>query len=167
MITNCSHCGKQIEKTDGHYNRAKKLGRKLFCNKICFGVSQRTSLEDKKKVKSDYDKSLRQTQEYKDKKAERFKIDYAKNPDRYKQKRIRRYKKHLEYLRTPEYKEYKKEYDKKYRAALFYGEFSEAAILLNDLENILDSKVIKYEQDLINKTQKRKRQWKTNSQQVT
>jgi Neuraminidase (sialidase) len=66
----------------------------------------------------------------------------------------------VEYCRQPEYKEYKREYDVKYHAKKNYGEYWEAAILLNELENEIDNRTARKENKLYNKsTSKRKRSW--------
>jgi len=159
----CSNCGNECDKSIGHYNRAVKLGAKLFCSQKCFGLNKRTSIEEKKTVKAAYDKKHRKdfSSEIKAQKAAAFKVDYASNPEKYKQQRQKRYPKHLEYLRRPEYKQWKQYYDEKYRAAKLYGEFSEAAIILKKLEDELESKIIKQANGItFNKSsQKRKRKW--------
>lgn len=55
MIIICEQCGKEHEKRTGHVNRARKLGARLFCSQACFGLSKRTTLEEKKKIKAEYD----------------------------------------------------------------------------------------------------------------
>jgi len=159
----CPICNKEYEKSTGHYNRAVKLGANLYCSKTCFGLGRRgnKSTEQKKAEKAEYDKQYRyyHREGIKQKKAEAFKKDYAANPEKYKEQRKKKMPKHVEYCRNPEYKAYKKEYDHKYRLEQRYGEFWEAASVLVALNNELDSKQIKYDNGIINKSQKRKRQW--------
>lgn len=163
MIVKCDYCGKDVEKKICHVNRARKLGKKLFCNRTCFGLNKRHNRTDaeSKEIKRLYDL------EYRDKNESRLKIvrkewfakDYAKNPEKYRLRRIAKYKKHLEYLSAPEYKEWKKNYDKVFRAKKQYGEFWEAELILRDIENEIDNREVKLQLGLINKTQKRKRKY--------
>lgn len=159
---NCDYCGKEIEKTTGHYNRAKKLGAGVFCNKQCSSANRKIARtdEEKKEIKKAYDAKYKNRDYVKQKKREYFARDYAANPEKYKKERQRRYKAHLKYLQRPEYKQYKKQYDRKYRAEQIFGEFGEAAVMLYDLENEIDVRVAKFEQNNYNKSQKRKRLWK-------
>ena len=70
---------------------------------------------------------------------------------------------HVEYCRQPEYKRWKRAYDMAYRARRQFGEFWESAIILQDLENEILSRVSRYEiglmNETINKTQKRRREY--------
>ena len=68
---------------------------------------------------------------------------------------------HLEYCRTPEYKLYKKQYDKVRVAKQNYGEFFEASIVLNQLDLLIlpEKKEAKIQKGTYNKSQKRKRLW--------
>lgn len=158
----CSICGISYQKETNHYNRAMKLGLNIFCSKTCFGISKRTTLEEKKAKKAAYDKKIRETPERKQKVKEYFQKSYSLNPEKYREIRKKKYKKHLEYLNTPEYKEWKKRYDLKYRANKQYGIFGESAILLSELENFLNKNMppeLKFQMGITNKTQKRKRLW--------
>jgi len=109
---------------------------------------------EKKRLKAEYDKAYRakradyiktRMQKYNESPAGR--AMQKRNRDKFKQS-------HLEYCRTPEYRKWKKEYDHKYRLKKKYGEFWEAGSVLVKLNEILPSKTIKYNQGLINKTQK-------------
>jgi hypothetical protein len=164
----CPACGNEGEKSAGHYNRAIKMGCNVYCSRMCAGVGRRTSVEEKKKVKAVYDSKYRKQVSVKQKKRDYFKRDYAANPDKYKKERQRRYLAHLEYLKTTEYKNWKQGYDKVYRAKKDFGEFSEAALILIELEKELDSKDIKYAYNITqNKSsQKRKRKWKSSQQLI-
>lgn len=159
--TFCSYCGCEFEMYIGHYNRAMKLGNKVYCNRTCAGLGRRDnkSVEEKKAKKSEYDKKYRENNFEKIRlaSAEYFKKDYAANPDKYKKERQRRYPAHLKYLQTPEYKKWKKEYDRKRIAKQHYGKFWEAAIALRNLQGIVDNRRAKADQKSINKSQNRKR----------
>lgn len=173
----CDHCKEESEKYAGHINRSRRLGLNIYCSRICFGLSKRIERTDadKKKIKSDYDKERRVKlyDKIKVQRAEYFKKDYAANPEKYRAIRKAKYQKHLAYLRTPEYKEWKKNYDVKYRANKEYGEYGEAAVLLFELEDFLNKNMppeLKFQMGITNKTQKRKRLWqraKKNYQQQT
>lgn len=158
----CKQCGSEIEKFIGHVNRANKMGMGLFCNRTCFGLNRRKSIEEKKAVKAAYDKKIYNTPERQDARKRYFKKSYENNPEKYRAIRKAKYPKHLEYLRTPEYKAWKKEYDRNYLAKKDYGAFAEAAILLKELEEYLLTirpDGIKFQMGITNKTQKRKRLW--------
>lgn len=168
----CCQCGKSVKRYVGYVNRAKKDGLKMFCGKKCFGLSRRDgkTKEQKKAEKAKYDKEFRyyHREEIKQRKAAAFKKDYAANPEKYRKERRRRYKDHLKYIQTPEYKKWKKEYDVKYLAKKDFGIYWESAILLKELEDHL-LKIrpdgIKFQMGITNKTQKRKRLWQRNKKQ--
>ncbi len=167
---NCPHCGIETEQPTGYYNAAIKRGGNIYCSRKCGGLSRRTSTEQKKQVKKDYDKKYRadNLESKKIKAHEYFKKDYAANPEKYRAIRKAKYKKHLEYLQTPEYKEWKRNYDIKYLAKKNFGVFWESAILLTELENHL-LKIrpdgIKFQMGITNKTQNRKRLWQRQNKQ--
>jgi len=75
--------------------------------------------------------------------------------------RKKRMPQHVEYCRQPKYKAWKREYDRKYRAAEF-GEFAEAYMLTLDLNREIKGRTtrheIKYQNGCTNKAQRRKRQ---------
>lgn len=158
---NCNYCGKPLNKTTGEINRAKKAGLSLYCNRECSGLGRRNdkTKEQKKLEKQQYDK------EYRNKNKERIKAKKAEynktKAGRATQKRDRdkRKEQHLEYCRQPEYRAYKKEYDQKHRAKKQYGEFWESAILLNKIEQQIPNREVKQQKGLINKSQKRKRNY--------
>jgi len=160
---NCKYCGIQLNKTIGEINKAKKAGLNLFCNRICAGLNRRKNktAEQNKLEKKEYDRLYRAKNKeiLKAKKDEWSKKDYRENPEKYKQKRRKQYSKHLEYLNTPKYKAYKKDYDEKYLAKNNYGEFWEAAVILKNIKNEIPNFEVKQQQKLINKSQKRKRNY--------
>lgn len=144
----------------GEINRAKAAGLNLYCDRKCAGLGRRSNEteEEKKFIKYLYDRFIFLADEtLKQKKSERFKIDYRDNPDKYKAIRQRRMKDHIEYCRRPEYKAKKKVYDQQYRSKKLYGQHWESAILLRELGNIVDNRLAKAEQKNITKSQKRKR----------
>lgn len=170
MLTNCCFCGSEIEKASGAINRAQKVGMLLFCDQVCFGLYHREwkSDDQKKADKAAYDAKYRENRKeiLKKSKAEYFKKDYAANPKKYKAERQRRMKSHIEYCRNPEYQKKKKSYDQKHRAEKFYGAFAEAAIILFQIEGMIDAKLARADKDCNNKSTKRKRLWKSLQQSV-
>lgn len=160
--TPCAHCGNDVEKKTGHYNRSLKMGLKFYCNHTCAGLARRTSIEAKKAVKAAYDKKIADTPERKAARQRYFKKSYAANPEKYRKWRKKRYKYHLNYLRSSKYKAWKKEYDLKYRTKKQYGVYGEAAVMLFELEAMLEGKrpQIRIDKDCHNKTKKRKKVWK-------
>lgn len=162
----CPICNNGFKKTLGHYNRAMKQGLNVYCNRTCAGIGRRTTEEEKKAVKAAYDKKIYNTPERQAARKRYFEKSYKSNPEKYKAIRKAKYQKHLEYLRTPEYKEWKKNYDVKYRANKEYGEYGEAALLLFELEEFLNQNMpteLKFQMGITNKTQKRKRLWQRRS----
>lgn len=161
----CSTCGKKSLKGHGEVNRSLRRGRPLFCNKICFGLSRRInkSEEQRKLEKKNYDA------EYRLKNQEKIRLDkaeyYHRTKDRTKEAAARRKRmpKHVEYCQQPWYKEWKKKYDRVYRAKKLYGEFWEHFLLILDIQGEALLKQSRYEIDLekgtLNKSTKRKRQY--------
>lgn len=161
MKANCHQCGKDFNVHVGHYNRAMNVSGKVYCNRTCAGLGRRKNYTDaeKKEAKRLYDieYSKRNVEEKKIKKHEYFKRTY--DPQKAAIERKKKMPKHIEYCRQPEYRKCKKNYDKVYHSKKNFGEMYECAIILFELESILDSKKIKIENNIINKTQKRKREW--------
>lgn len=168
MLLTCPQCKNTFEKGINYYNRAVKMKLKLYCSRICSGLARRSgkSKQDLIDEKREYDRLYRENNYdlIKQKKKEYFQKTYDKKQAAIKRKE--RMPKHIEYCRKPEYRKKKAEYDKLYRAKLEFGDFAEAAVILVDIEKMLDKKEIKYVEGLINKAQKRKKEWK-NLQQAT
>lgn len=165
MIIICPYCKKKADVRTGAVNRAKKLGVPRYCTKKCSALARsffRTP-EEKKRIKQEYDKLHRKvfSDEIKAKKAIAFKLDYAKNPEKYRKQRQARKEEHNEYCRQPEYRKWKAQYDKQYHAKKNFGEFWESALIVNKIEEIIDDREVRQINNLHNKSQKRKRQWKT------
>lgn len=163
---NCNFCGESFLKYKGHVNRALKNNQLLFCDKICLYLHRKSFKKpesEKKKEKSEYDKIYKLKNKERDapKRAAYHKKTY--NVEKEREKRKKKMHLHVKYCQQPKYKQYKREYDKKYRAKKNYGEFWEASLMLNDLEQVVDNKMAKQDLNLINKSQKRKRQWQRKS----
>lgn len=155
----CHYCNEKLHKSTACINRAKREGRNLYCNRTCFGLDHRKEKteEEKKEHKRLYDIEYRKKNEARLKvnKYEWNKKDYVANPDKYKEIRKNKYEKHLQYLSTPEYKAYKKQYDSKHRAKSKYGEFWECAIMLDQLRLEVDNRQAVFDKGTCNKRQKR------------
>lgn len=161
----CSWCGKQTSYETGHINRAKKNGNKLYCGKECSGFGRRSDKDvaAKKEAKRLYDIA------YRAKNKELLKVKkeaYYQTPaGRATQKRNRDKMKecHRQYIKTPEYRAWKREYDRKYLGKKQYGEFWEAYILINDLDREINSRISDYDcrvlNGTLNKRLKRRREY--------
>lgn len=126
----------------GEYNRAMNAKGNIYCSKYCSGVARKgnKSIEQKKAEKKAYDEKYRREKQsiIKERKKEYFKKTY--DPVKAAIDRKKKMPKHVEYCRQPKYKAYKKQYDRTYRAKLIYGEFYEAAIIVNEIDTITDSR---------------------------
>jgi hypothetical protein len=166
----CAQCGKKASKEAGHVSRARKKGARLFCDKKCFGLSRRIYKTKAQKVaeKAAYDAEYRTKNRalLKAKKAAYFKRTY--DPIGAAIKRKERMPLHVEYCRRPEYRAWKKSYDKKYLAKKQFGPFAEAAMLVNDLNREIKQRMsnheIKWQNETANKRQFRARQDKEAAQ---
>jgi hypothetical protein len=159
---NCNHCDKELNKSTSAINRALKINAHLYCNKKCSGLARqihRTN-EENRILKAQYDK------DYRSKNAIKLKLSkhdyFKKNYDPLKASidRKKKSKEHSEYCRQPKYKAYKRDYDKKYLAKKLFGEFWESAILIREIEKEYSKREVRQDNNLHNKSQKRKRLWK-------
>lgn len=159
----CPVCSKQFTIATGAYNRACQRGYEPRCSRACDGIMRRKhkTPEQKKAEKAEYDREYREKNRamLKAKKAERFQRTY--DPAKAAVERKKRAHKHAEYCRRPEYRAWKREYDKQYRANREYGDYAEAFLTLRDLENEILSNATRVEIGVQNgtlcKSQKRKR----------
>jgi hypothetical protein len=75
--------------------------------------------------------------------------------------RAKHMQRHVEYCRRPEYREWKKEYDRQYTARQSFGEFASAFLLLRDIEDEVAARATRYEiytaNGTLNKAQTRRR----------
>ena len=159
----CAFCGSRALKTGSEIGRAKRTGLALYCDRICSGKARRKHLtaKEKKDRKAAYDA------EYRVKNLARIRSEKAKyyreNHDREKEREYRKRTAHLhaEYCRRPEYREWKKAYDRQFRCKREYGPFWEAASILFDVENTVRSQASDYEirvqNGTLNKKQNRRR----------
>jgi len=117
------------------------------------------TVDEKKEQKRLYDIEYRKKnrEKIKKRKAEAFKLDYAANPEKYREQRRKRYPEHLKYLQSDRYKAWKKKYDQEHRAKKKHGEFWESAILLKKISDFVDNRAAKIASGNYGKSQKRKR----------
>lgn len=159
-------CGRSRDLPTGHVNRSRQQGNRLFCSRACAGLARRAPPKTKaQKVveKRLYDMEYREKNRamLRVKKAERFQRTY--DPEKAAIERKKNMARHVAYCQRTEYRAWKQEYDKRYRATAEYGQFAEAFMLLLDLEREIDSRADFYElaiqKNTVNKTQKRKREY--------
>lgn len=166
MKFNCSRCGAEADRPTGHINRQRSIGAPLYCGRKCFGLTRRKHrskselIERKKAYDAEYrNKNLAKITA---RKAAYFQATY--DPAKAAVDRKKTMARHVEYCRSPEYKAWKRDYDKKLRASV-YGEYADAFLLLQDLDRELDSRADWYERanqkGTINKTIKRKRAYES------
>lgn len=143
----CAFCGKDAEQPTGAVNRARRLGRPLYCNHKCAVGPRKTTLEEKKARKAEYDRELRADPYFREKIREQ-KVEYFKrtyDPEKAREERKKTMPRHVEYCRRPEYREYKNGYDKK-RTEKPFGEWGEAYRVLLELERtICELMPVRYE----------------------
>lgn len=163
MKYRCAHCGKTNDKAAGHVNRARAAGLNLYCDRRCSGLGRRDgkTTAQRKEEKRLYDIQYRakNLEWIKAKKRAHFQRTYdRKAAAEYRKQRMHL---HVEYCRRPEYKAWKKEYDRKYRAKEF-GDYAEAYMLTLDLNREIKERTsrheVKYQNGGTNKAQRRKRQ---------
>ena len=118
----------------GAYNRAMKINSPLYCSQKRCGIARRKSDKEKKRLKAEYDKNRRteKAEELRAQKKAAYALWGPQHRDKERENRKRNMPKHIEYCRQPEYKEKKKDYDRKVRVAQ-YGEFAESYELLEEL----------------------------------
>lgn len=150
---NCAHCGCQTAKEAGLVNRARRLGAPLYCGKVCSGQARRISRtpEERKALKADYDRKRREElgEALLAEKRAAYHAAVAADPVGHRAKereqRKRRSAQHVEYCQRPEYRKWKQKYDRQYRARKEFGDFGEAAIVLNDLIAEINSRTTRTE----------------------
>lgn len=159
----CCQCGSEFERATGAFNRAAKIGAPLFCTRGCAGLSRRTHKtgDQKRAEKSAYDKRRRSelADAIRAAKAEYHRRTY--DPVAEAVKRKARMPAHAEYCRRPEYRKWKRGYDRQRRATLEYGEFADCFLLTLEIRNEALAQMTDYEirmsKGTFGKSQKRRR----------
>lgn len=168
MKVTCPHCHGLFETKVAHVNRAAKIGAPIYCGRVCAGLARRLKNpptdEERRAVKAAYDAKRREGEKRAQILAKKRDHYYA-NHERIKAEqadyRAAHMDRHVEYCRQPEYRAKKSTYDRRRRAEQNFGDFSEAALLLADIECEIAERASKYEIYLtngtINKAQQRRR----------
>lgn len=161
----CAHCGATTETPSSAFNRAQKVGASLYCDRECAGLARRKGKSDaqRKAEKSAYDAARRVAlaDKIKAEKREYHKRTY--DPVKAAEVRKRRMPYHVEYCRSPEYRAWKREYDRRYHANKYYGDYAECFLLVMDLRAECLSQMtdyeIRYAKGGVAKTQQRRRDY--------
>lgn len=164
-MKNCAWCGRPHGKEISAINRAKRIGAPLYCNRKCAGFGRRSNKSKSQKVEEKrlYDAAYRKRNLalLKAKKAAYFQRTY--NPKKAAIERKKRMHLHVEYCRQPHYRAYKHDYDRVYLAKRRFGAYWEAALLVRQIDEEVQSRMSKYEIGLahgtINKALKRRREY--------
>lgn len=165
MLIRCAHCGKEADKHTGTVNRSTAAGRPLYCSRECAGLAKRKfkTVEQRKAEKSAYDAKRRVELADKIKAEKRAYHLRTYDPAKAAVKRKARMPRHVEYCRRPEYRAWKREYDKQYRAEKEYGEFAECFLLAMEIRDECLSRMsdyeIRLEKGTMNKALKRRRDY--------
>lgn len=158
----CNWCGAVVFKALRDVNRAEKRGANLYCGRDCSNQARRDpnppSDAEKRDAKAEYDRQYRRSHSemLKAKKAKYHRDTY--DPLKAAQQRKARMPQHVEYCRQPEYKKWKAQYDRRYRAKKEFGPFAEASLVLNELQAEILSRASRYEIDLASGTLNKKLQ---------
>ncbi|MBO6755435.1 MAG: hypothetical protein JJ902_03860 [Roseibium sp.] len=165
VAATCAHCTAEFQIERGALNRAMRNSAPVYCGRECSGLGRRKwkSPEQKKAEKAAYDvKCRRKNRELlKRKKAAYHQRTY--DPEKAAIERKKRMPRHIEYCRRPEYRTWKREYDRQHRAKKFYGEFWECHLLAMDIRahclTVQSDYEMRREKRTLNKTQQRKRDY--------
>lgn len=152
-------------KEAGSVNRAARRGAPVYCGKECFGLAHRAwkSPDQKKAEKQAYDarRRVELADEIKAEKRAYHKRTY--DPIKAAEVRKARMPYHVEYCRQPEYRKWKRQYDRLYRAGKDYGEFADCFLLVMDIRSECLSQMSDYEirqsKGTLNKRLQRKRDY--------
>lgn len=164
MPTLCHHCGQKVMQPSGSISRAKRHGNPIYCNRVCSGLARRKknplSEQQKKDAKRLYDLEYSAARLEAIKQKKRNYYLRTRDPEKDRQRRKANMHKHVAYCQRPQYKEWKKEYDR-LRTARQFGDFSDAYLILQDVQKEIDTRMERYDIYLtngtINKAQSRRR----------
>lgn len=140
----CQYCGKVVQQSQSSIRRAIREDKPLYCNRTCSGLARRVPPKQKKEAKRIYDaqRRIEKADEIRAAHAEYY--QRTRDPAKEREYRRANMGRHVEYCRRPEYRAYKSDYDREYRAAE-YGDFADAYLLLLDLEREIRSRATSYE----------------------
>jgi hypothetical protein len=140
----CMSCGATVRQSQGSINRAVREGKPLYCDRVCAGLARRVSSSYKKRKKALYDTRRRTEKAAEISAQKRAYYQRTRDPEKERERRRANMERHVEYCRQPEYKADKAEYDRWHRAKE-YGPYSDAYLLLLDLEREIRSRATSYE----------------------
>lgn len=156
----CARCGRCVSKQSGAVNRARRIGAPIYCGRKCAGLARRRhkpkAIRIEEKRLYDAERRIRLALELKAQKALRHRRTY--DPVKAARERKKRIPRHVEYCRRPEYKRWKSEYDRKYRALKCFGPFAEAYLTLTELDRHIAERITDYETRQENGTNGKKQQ---------
>lgn len=164
----CGYCERRSLKEAGAVNRARRGGFGLYCDRTCAGLGRRfkRTKEEKVTAKAEYDRQRREQlgEILLVKKRAAYHAAVAANPEivraKEREHRQKNMGRHVEYCRRPEYRAWKRDYDRSYRARQDYGPFAEAFLTLQELEQEIAARATRYDiyaqNGLLNKAKGRK-----------
>lgn len=165
----CRTCGKVAKRERGHINRSKSIGAPLYCSMACSGLGRRKNktIPQRKYEKRLYDIQYRalNLERINQRKREYHRRTY--NSVKAAACRKTRMSYHVEYCRQLQYKSKKRYYDRQYLAQKHYGAFAEAAIVLRDIENEVQTRIDRNDIYAANGTQNKWLQRRRQYEQVT
>ena len=165
---NCPQCRRTFSAKTGYANRAAKINAPLYCGRVCAGLARRNKNpptdEQRRAAKAKYDAERRNGPKRAEILAKKMK-HYFDNHERLKAEhavyRASHMQRHVEYCRQPEYRVKKAVYDRRRRAEIEFGDFSESALLLADIDREIAERASRYEiyatNGTLNKAQQRRR----------
>jgi hypothetical protein len=133
-----------VQQSRSSINRAIRQGKPLYCDRTCAGLARRVPPKQKKEAKRVYDARRRVEKAAEIREQHRAYHQRTYDPVKARERRHANMGRHVEYCRRPEYRAYKADYDRQYRADE-YGEYTEAYLLLLDLEQEIRSRATAYE----------------------
>ncbi len=142
----CAHCHRQSQKEAGAINRARRSGLRLFCGRRCSGLTRRKGKTKAQRVaeKREYDMAYRAANLATIKEKKRLHYQATRDPEKERAYRKAHMARHVKYCRRPEYRAYKREYDKKHRARE-YGPFADCFLILQDLNAEIAARMSRYD----------------------
>lgn len=161
----CAYCGTLVFKPAGGVNRSRRIGAPVFCGRECSGLARRSDKTDEQKraEKKEYDAARRIALADQIKAAKREYHKRTYDPVKAAIDRKKRIPRHIEYCRQPQYRAWKRDYDRRYRAEKEYGEYGECFMLMQDIRAECLRQMSDYEirvtKGTINKRQQRKRDY--------
>jgi len=158
----CAGCGALSWTASGAFNRARKIGAPLYCDRTCAGMGRRNgkTAAQKKEGKRLYDIEYRKQNAARLKGKKRRYHLATYDPEKARIVRKASMPRHVEYCRRPEYRAWKRTYDLDRRAAE-YGPFAEAykdaLTLAREIRARVTDTQVRIENGTINKAQERRR----------